>query len=135
MYAASSIPSVECRQRFLKKALAKWKQQPLPPTIEKIERVAATLKDGNYRSSESYLSQYRLEAERNGYEITGPLARAIKDGNRSCTRGIGPGTKSLGLPLFRLGELPGSHRPWVEGGVLIAPLCHGRRRLVYDQGD
>ena len=45
---------------------------PWPPTIEKFEMGAATLKDGNYSAAESYLSQYRVSSEQQGHIITGP---------------------------------------------------------------
>ena len=102
--------------RFLNKALRRWKQKPWPITVEKVERVGAALKRGNYPSADAYLSQYRVSSERRGFDITGPLARAFKDADRACKRGIGPGVKGLGLPMSRLKELPGSHRPWVKNG-------------------
>ena len=122
IYAASSVPGIKSRLRFLAKALRPWQQTPWPITIKKIERIGSALKKGGYRSADSYLSQYRVSAERRGYEITGPLRRAFKDADRTCMRGIGPGVKSLGLPMHRLQELPGNHRPWVAGGP-VSPRC------------
>ena len=116
VYAASSIPGVTSRIRFLRKALRRWKQSPWPITVEKVERVGAALKRGNYASADAYLSQYRVSSERRGYDITGPLARAFKDADRACKRGIGAGVKSMGFPFDRLKELPGTHRPWVANG-------------------
>ena len=117
-YAASTIPGVKTRINFLYKALGKWGQEPWPPTAEKIKRVGAALKKGHYRSGDHYLSQYRVSSEQRGFEWTGPFERAQKDAARACGRGIGPGMKSLGLPLDRLRELPGSPRPWVQGGPM-----------------
>ena len=51
-YVACSIPGVDTRIRVLWKALQPWQGVPCPPTIEKIEMVAATLKDGNYSAAE-----------------------------------------------------------------------------------
>ena len=103
----------------MRKALAQWGMVPYPPTVEKIEMVAAVLKEGEYRSASSYLGQYRADSERAGCEVTGPLQRAFKDMTRSCNRGLGPGAKSMGLPLPRLRELPQARQPWVPGG----PIC------------
>ena len=121
-YAASSIPGVKTRINFLYRALGKWGQDPFPPTLENITRVGAALKKGNYRSGEHYLSQYRVTAEQRGFDWSGVFERAQKDAARACGRGLGPGMKSLGLPLDRLRELPSSHRPWVRGDLFPPAL-------------
>ena len=97
------------------KALSKWREVPYPPTIAKVEMIAAALKLGIYRSASSYLGQYRADAERAGYDLGDPIRRAFKDMTRSCTRGIGPGAKSMGLPMHRLCELPKGRQPWAAG--------------------
>ena len=66
VYAASSLPGVTSRIRFLSKALRRWKQKSWPITVEKVERVGAALKRGNYASADAYLSQYRASSERMG---------------------------------------------------------------------
>ena len=115
-YALSSQPGVKSRRKFLRKALQLWQQVPFPPTVGKIERVAATLRYGKYRSASSYLGQYRADSEREGYTLDGPLNRSFTDMSRSCTRGIGAPIRSKALPLERLGELPRSRKPWVLHG-------------------
>ena len=56
VYAASSIPGVTSRIRFIRKALRKWRQSPWPITVEKIERVGAALLRGNYEGTRSQVS-------------------------------------------------------------------------------
>ena len=56
-YADSSLAGVESHRRFIIKALDRWKLEPYPPTIEKVEMVAAVLKCGIYRSAANYLSR------------------------------------------------------------------------------
>ena len=57
----------------MRKALAQWRMVPYPPTVAKVEMVAAVLKEGEYRSASSYLGQYRADSERAGCEISGPV--------------------------------------------------------------
>ena len=117
-YADSSQGSVESHRRFIVKALLKWQLTPYPPTIDKVEMVAAALKVGIYRSASSYLGQYRADSERAGYDLGDPIRRAFKDMTRSCTRGLGPGAKSMALPMHRLAELPKARQPWAAGGPI-----------------
>ena len=118
VYAASTRPSVKSRRLFIVKALRAWKQRPFPPTVGKIEKVAATLRYGKYRSATSYLGQYRADSERAGYSLSGPLYRSFKDMGRACNRGLGPPVRSKALPMDRLGDLPKNRRPWVPGGPI-----------------
>ena len=90
VYAASSQAGVKSRRTFLRRALAQWEQEPFPPSVEKIERVAAVLKQGGYRSASSYLGQYRADSERDGHEVTDPMRRAFTYMTTSCERGQGP---------------------------------------------
>jgi hypothetical protein len=83
-------------------ALARWGLPLLPPTLEKITALGATLKAGNYQSASSYLSLYRGHSERGGFEITGILQRAFRDAVRSCERGRGGPAKARALPFDRL---------------------------------
>ena len=75
------------QERFIQ---PQWRMVPCPPTVEKVEMVAAVLKEGEYRSASSYLGQYRADSERAGCEVSGPVLRAFKDMTRSCNRGLGP---------------------------------------------
>ena len=71
---------------------------------------------GGYRSAASYLWLYKVEAQRRGYTWTDGLQRCLKDGIRSCERGMGPPTVAQPLPLRSLYLLPGGAEPWVRGG-------------------
>ena len=44
------------------------------------------------------------------------MARSLKDMSTACERGLGPGVRSMGLPLGRFEELPRARHPWVKGG-------------------
>ena len=66
VYTASTTPGVDTRHRFLTKALKRWGQVPLPPTIEKIEHVVAALRKGGTALESTTCPKSRLEAERNG---------------------------------------------------------------------
>ena len=96
--------------------LGMWDLPPLPPTQKHVLALGATLKKGGYRSTEQYLSIYKVWAERQGFEFDAPTLRALADAKRSATRGIGGGVKTMGLPLQQLGELPGSRSPWTPAG-------------------
>ena len=98
-YTVSSQAGVESHRRFILKALGKWCLSPYPPTVDKVEMIAAALKAGNYRSPANYLGQYSADSERAGYDLSDPIRRAFRDMNRSCARGLGPGVKSKGLPM------------------------------------
>ena len=80
--------------------------------------LAAVLKRGSYASAAQYLSEYKLEAERQGQIMGGPELRALKDCKRSCERGMGQPMRVLAFPFSRLGELPGGTAPWAPGGPL-----------------
>ena len=113
--AASSHAPYASRIRTLHRALDAWHLEPFPPTLRKVRAFAATLKRGDYRSASSYLHAYVTEAERRGYLWCGVLKRAVKDGIRSCERGMGPTTQARPLPLDLLGQLPLADGPWVRG--------------------
>ena len=78
--------------------------------------LGASLKKGFYRSPASYLSIYKGEAERRGYEWGSVLQRVVRDAVRSCLRGIGPPLQAQPLPLLCLGTLPGGRAPWTDRG-------------------
>ena len=63
---------------------------PWPPPQDSVEKVAAVLKAGGYRTTDNDLSTYRVTAERNGYEVTRPILRSFTDGITSCERGLDP---------------------------------------------
>ena len=115
-YAASNQQVVRAKWRTITTMLAMWGHVPLPISVDKVFCLGASLKKGQYRSAGSYLSTYKIEAERHGNEITKQIARALKDSERSAIRGLGGPVKARALPLHRLRELPGSHSPWTRGG-------------------
>ena len=45
-YADSYQACIDSHRRLLAKALAEWRLEPYPPTVEKVEMVAAVLKAG-----------------------------------------------------------------------------------------
>ena len=91
----------------------------LPVTPDKVRIIGASLKKGKYISASSYLSANRVEAEREGYEISGPVERALKDYRRAAERGLGGPVKSRALPFESLYKLSGSRKPWVKGGLFV----------------
>ena len=118
-YAVSSRSSQSSRLRTIEKALTAFRSPCWPLTVVRVQMLAAVLKRGGYASAAQYLSEYKLEAERQGQTIGGPEIRALKDCKRSCERGMGQPMRAMALPFARLGELPGGREPWVVGG----PLC------------
>ena len=73
----------------LHRILAFWSEKPFPISVEKVEHFGAGLKAGGYRSADTYLQLYRLEAERAGELVTVAIRHAVKDAERSCARGLG----------------------------------------------
>ena len=116
VYAASSRGPNESRLRTLHRALDAWGLDPFPPTLRTVRAFAATLKRGKYRSAASYLWLYKSEAERRGHCWSSVLAKALRDGIRSCERGMGPTTQAQPLPMARLGLLPLDDAPWARNG-------------------
>ena len=115
-YAASNQQVVRAKWRTITAMLAMWGHPPFPISVDKVFCLGASLKRGQYRSAGAYLSTYKIEAERHGFEITAQILRAIKDSERSATRGLGGPTKARALPLSRLRELPVGSSPWARGG-------------------
>ena len=115
-YAASTVSAVKAKLRTISRALAGWSLQPFPPSLDTIRALAATLKRGGYRSAASYLWLYKVESQRRGYGWPDTHQRALKDGIRSCERGLGPPTRAQALPFPLLGRLPADPTPWVAGG-------------------
>ena len=95
-----------------------WGLPLFPPTTASFKAIAATLKMGNYKSAQVYLTVYRVEAERRGFAVTSLLARSLKDWKRSCSRGLGGPVRPRPLPLDALGSLPAARDSWVEAGPI-----------------
>ena len=74
----------------------------VPPTVYKLHCLGAALKAGGYRSSETYFGIYKAMAERTDHIFTAAMVRAVKDGVRSCTRGMGAPVRAMPLPFGRL---------------------------------
>ena len=126
-YAPSSQRSMSFKWVTITRALSMWGLSPLPPTPAAVVALAAALKRGQYQSAESYLSLYRVRAEREGYNFDAALNRLMKDAARSCARGRGGPVRPLGLPFLRLGELLGEgDRPWNSEG----PVGPGRAVIL-----
>ena len=115
-YAASSCSAVRARRSCYTRLLALWGETPHPLSLNKILFLAAGLKARRYRSAASVLSQLRVDAEREGQEITTGFSRAFTDSARSCRRGLGPALTARALTFERLGDLPLAPAPWAPGG-------------------
>jgi hypothetical protein len=115
-YAASNSHVVEAKWRTITSAVKKWGLEPLPPTRDVLLALGAALKAGGYRSSETYLSLWKITAERNGYVLEVDVLRLLKDVTRSCKRGRGAPVKPLALPLERLDDLPDGFSAWHKHG-------------------
>ena len=105
-YAASTVSAVKAKLRTISRALAGWSLQPFPPSLDTIRALAATLKRGGYRSAASYLWLYKVESQRRGYGWPDTHQRALKDGIRSCERGLAPPHSGTGTPLPLAGAAP-----------------------------
>ena len=110
--AASTREAVQAKLRTVHRALALWNLQPFPPTASALRALGATLKFGGYRSAASYLYLYKVEAQRLGFQWPDFLQRMLKDGVRSCERGLGPST--VAQPL-RSTSSAGYRRGWRHG--------------------
>ena len=75
-YAESSKPAVRYRRLCYQRALSMWREQPRPITADKVLHLAAYLRAGGYRSSASVLSQYKVDAERQGDPMDNTVLRA-----------------------------------------------------------
>ena len=117
-YAASSRAPLRAKLRSIEAALAAWGADPLPPTAVKIRMLGASLRYGAYRAASSYLSAYKLAAQRLGYDFTPDMLVALADAGRSCNRGLGAPTKAKPLPLELLWTLPGAREAWAPSGPL-----------------
>ena len=118
MYAASSLPVVLSRLRTVHAMFGQWQIDPYPISVPKVYRLGASLKSGRYRSSDIYLSAYKVHCERRGDVINPAVLRAITDVARSCSRGQGPPIRAAALPFGDLHKLPGSAAPFVPRGPI-----------------
>ena len=100
IYAESSRKPREARMRTLHQMLQQWGLTSLPLDFVKLRAVAATLKQGGYRTAASYLRLYLVEAEKSGQAIPNHLRRAVRDFFRTCERGGG------GRGAFEAATLP-----------------------------
>ena len=99
MFAPTTRYVMNQKMKTITAALGMWGHAHLPPTIDHIISLGATLKRGNYRSASSYLTLYKGHAERAGHELSGTLQRAIRYAIRSCDRGLGGPRKSSPSPV------------------------------------
>ena len=114
-YAPSSGPSVKARRKCYARLLALWGHLPWPLEAAKVLHLAAGLKARRYRSAASILSQYRVDAERQGQDLPPSVHRVFTDCARSCRRGLGPTVQARALDFERLAELP-AELPEVTAG-------------------
>ena len=117
-YADSSRASYESRSKTIAKIFAQWGVAQYPPSVHTVRVLGASLKAGGYRSAAAYFSMYAITAEREGWELSQAVRRAITDATRSCERGIGGPVRARALPLAEFHRLPGGRDPWVPSGPL-----------------
>ena len=48
-------------------ALARWGLEPFPPTADKVRALGSALKEGNYKTADTYVGHYRVQCQRAGY--------------------------------------------------------------------
>ena len=89
VFAPTTRYVMEQKLKTVVAALGSWEMALLPPTLDKIHALGATLKAGRYRSAASYLTLYKGHSERAGFDLTSAQARAFRDAIRSCERGRG----------------------------------------------
>ena len=124
--ADSTHISDDSRLRSIDGWLRLWGLEPFPPTIATMKALAASLKAGGYRSASVYLTVYKRECERRGYEIGSLLRGDLKDYRRSCERGLGGAVRPRALPLELFGRLPADRAPWQDEGPVnpkAAMIC------------
>ena len=79
-----------------------------------------------YRSAGHYLSQNTAWSQSEmGSRLPDPIARAIKDGNRACARGLGPGTKSLWATTRATSKTARISQAVGGWWASVPPQCHG----------
>ena len=121
VYSKSSIGP---RQRKLKalKVLARTAQPPfelIPLTMSSIELLAAALKEGKYRTGGAYLQIAKKTHLMDGHTWGEALQTALRDAQRSITRGIGPPAHAADFQLENLVSC-GSRKVKAVTG---APIC------------
>ena len=116
--ADSTHISDNSRLRSMASWLSQWKLELFPPSVATVKALAASLKAGGYRSAEVYLTVYRRECERRGFEVGSLLRGDLKDYRRSCERGLGGAVRPRALPMELFGGLPASRTAWVAEGPL-----------------
>ena len=126
-WATSTREAAQAKLRTIHRALEPWGLTPFPPSLYTLRALGASLKRGGYRSAASYLWIYKVEAQRRGFPWTDVLHRCLKEGIRSCERGMGPAVVAQALPLCYLHLLPAGESPWVRGGPAMprSPIIVG----------
>ena len=115
-FAPSNQPSVQSRLKFAHRALGIFALPPLPPTVEKIHCLGMVLKSGGYASAANYFAAYKGLCERSGCSFDSSMLRAVRDGVRSATRGLGGPVRAAPLPFDQLRKPSDGHVPWHPGG-------------------
>ena len=90
IWARSNKRPQDSRWRSWCRICSAWQVPPVPLTTEVIERVAASLKVGGYRSGRQFFSRARREHRvRVRQPVPADVELAMKDAVRSLDRGIG----------------------------------------------
>ena len=77
--ADTTHESDDSRLKTMAKWLKMWGLDLFPPTVASMKALAASLKAGGYKSANVYLTVYRRECERRGYEIGALLRSDFRD--------------------------------------------------------
>ena len=89
-FANSSKASHLSHLRWWIERCRKRKCSPWPLTVQKIQYVAALLKNSRYRSAGQYLSAFKRHHIKLGHSWSDALNLEFTDAMRSCKRGLGP---------------------------------------------
>ena len=104
-YAQSNRASHESRRKWWAEKASLLKVDPYPLTETNLEYMGTLLKMGRYRSSALYFSAAKQRHVELGHAWTDQLDKAIKDGVRSCSRGIGPDRSCPSFDLLQIFDM------------------------------
>ena len=94
---------------------------PYPISVAKLRTAGALLKYGGYRAAPTYLYAIKREHVKMHGEWTAGMELELKEGIRSCVRGIGPPSQCTALDLGRIAEASIPSATPSEGPVEVCP--------------
>eukprot|EP00971_Amphidinium_carterae_P346304 6487660-Amphidinium_carterae.1 len=116
--AWSTQAAVKSRLGWWQARAAVMGVDPYPLTEQMVRHAGALLKAGGYRSAKVYLYSMKKEHVKQGFLWTDALEVELRDGVRSCERGMGPPKKAKPMELGVLAA-HGSLEPLVPGGPVL----------------